>query len=86
MEWTEIIQCRVQWEVVDKCLDLYEGESHENLKYILSRNLLNTKGTQFLHFSMLYRTATCRPLFKPSESLLSTYKTIELWFEFLSHF
>ena len=24
----------------------YEGESNENLKYVLSRNLLNTKGTQ----------------------------------------
>ena len=34
----------------------------------------------------LYRTATCRPLFKASVSLLSTYKTIELCFEFLSHF
>jgi len=27
-------------------VSLYEGESHENLKYILSRNLLNTKATQ----------------------------------------
>ena len=25
---------------------LYEGESNENLKYVLSGNLLNTKGTQ----------------------------------------
>ena len=24
----------------------YEGESNENLKYVLPRNLLNTKGTQ----------------------------------------
>ena len=24
----------------------YEGESHENLKYVLTRNFLNTKGTQ----------------------------------------
>ena len=31
---------------------MYEGESNENLKYFLSRNLLNTKGTQWLHFSM----------------------------------
>jgi len=34
----------------------------------------------------LHRTATCQPLFRPSVSLLSTYKTIELCFEFLSHF
>jgi len=31
----------------------YEGESNENLKYVLSCSLLNTKGTQWLHFSML---------------------------------
>jgi len=33
----------------------YEGESNENLKYFLSRNLLNTKVTQWLHgwYSML---------------------------------
>ena len=36
--------------------------------------------------AFLQRTATCRPLFKPLVSLLSTYKTIELCFEFLSHF
>jgi hypothetical protein len=36
--------------------------------------------------AFLHRTATCRPHFKPSVSLLSTYKTIELWFEVLSHF
>jgi len=29
-----------------------EGESNENLKYFLPRNLLNTKGTQRIHFSM----------------------------------
>jgi hypothetical protein len=34
----------------------------------------------------LHLTTTCRPLFKPSVSLLSTYKTIELCLEFLSHF
>jgi Fe2+ transport system protein FeoA len=34
----------------------------------------------------LHRTATCRPLFKPWVSLLSTYKTIELCLEFLSNF
>ena len=36
--------------------------------------------------AFLHRTATCRPLFKAWVSLLSTYKTIELCFEFLSHF
>jgi hypothetical protein len=33
-----------------------------------------------------HRTATCWPLFQPWVSLLPTYKTIELCFEFLSHF
>ena len=36
--------------------------------------------------AFLHRTATCRPLFKPSVSPLSTYKTIELCFKILSHF
>ena len=33
--------------------------------------------------AFLHRTAACRPLFKLSVSLLVTYKTIELCFEFL---
>ena len=36
--------------------------------------------------AFLHRTATCRPLFKPWVSSLSTSKPIELCFEFLSHF
>jgi len=36
--------------------------------------------------AFLHRTATCRPLFKPWVSMLSTYTTIEQCFEFLSHF
>jgi len=36
--------------------------------------------------AFLHCIATCQPLFKPSVSLLSTYKTIELCFEFLLHF
>ena len=47
-----------------------EGESNVNLKYVSPRNLLNTKCTQWLHFSMYYRTATCQPLFKPWVSRL----------------
>ena len=43
--------------------------------------LLLRRRVAFLHL-----TTTCRPLFKPWVSLLSTYKTIELCFEFLSHF
>jgi hypothetical protein len=44
--------------------------------------------TQLLHrrVAFLHRTATCRSLLKPWVSLLSTYKTTELCFEFLSHF
>ena len=49
---------------------LCKGESNEKLKRVLSRNLLNTNGTQWLHFSVLFLTATCRPLFKPWVSLL----------------
>ena len=61
-------------------------DSHENLKLHVTIEaaiftLLLLRRVAFPH-----RTATCRPLFKPSVSLLSTYKTIEMWFEFLSHF
>jgi hypothetical protein len=35
--------------------------------------------------AFLHRTTTCQPLFNPSVTLLSTYKTIEVCFEFLSH-
>ena len=38
------------------------------------------------HVAFLHLTTTCRPLFKLWASLLSTYKTIELCLEFLSHF
>jgi hypothetical protein len=36
--------------------------------------------------AFLHHPANCRPLFKPWVSLLSIDKTIELCFEFLSHF
>jgi hypothetical protein len=36
--------------------------------------------------AFLHRTATCRPLFKPWASLMSTYKPIKLCFEFLWQF
>ena len=38
------------------------------------------------HVVFLHHTATCQPLFKPWVSLLPTYRTIEPYFEFLSHF
>ena len=60
-------------------------ERCSSLMHVASRGaiftLLLCRCVAFLH-----RTATCRPLFKPRVSLLSTYKTIELCFEFLSHF
>jgi len=36
--------------------------------------------------AFLHRTATCQPLFKPWASLISTYMTIKLCFEFLWQF
>jgi len=42
--------------------------------------LLLLRSVAFVH-----RTAACRPLFKPWVSLLSTYKAIELCFNFLLH-
>ena len=53
---------------------IYEVESHENLKFHVANGaaiftLLLRRRVAFLH-----RTATCRPLFKPRVSLLSTYR------------
>jgi len=31
---------------------IHEGESNQNFKYVLSRYMLNTKDTQWLHFSV----------------------------------
>ena len=49
----------LSWEFVtffikslSRFLCYYEGQSYDNLKYFLSCNLLNIKGTQWLHFSM----------------------------------
>ena len=63
---------------------MYEGESHENLKLLVVSGaaiftLLLRRRAAFLH-----RTATCRPLFKPSVSLLSTYKTIAVFRIFIA--
>ena len=53
---------------------MYEGELHENLKLHVASGaaiftILLRRRVAFQH-----RTATCRPLFKPSVSLLSTYR------------
>jgi len=52
----------------------YEGWSHRNLKLHVASGaaiftLLLRRRVAFLHL-----TATCRPLFKPSVTLLSTYR------------
>ena len=65
---------------------MYEGESNENLKLHVASGAAIFTPLLCRHVAFPHRTATCRPLFKPSISLLSSYKTIELWFEFLSHF
>ena len=62
--------------MTDRCSSLMHAASGAAIFTLLLR-----RRVAFLH-----HTATCRPLFKPSVSLLSTYKTIELCFEFLSHF
>jgi hypothetical protein len=45
---TEVYQVTVEERRLKKISlkQCYEGESNENLKYFLSHNLLNTKGTQ----------------------------------------
>jgi len=65
---------------------MFEGESHENLKLFVASGaatftLLLRRRVAFLH-----RTATCRPLLKPSVPLLSTYKTISCVYNFYRTF
>jgi len=64
----------------------YEGESHENLKYVLSRNLLNTKGTQWRHFFCVVSYCHMSATLQTMSIIVETCKKMELWFEFLSHF
>ena len=41
----------VLWTAENKQYNkLFKSESNDNLKYVLSHNLLNTKGSQWLHF------------------------------------
>jgi len=60
-------------------------ERCSSLVHVASRaaifTLLLCRRVAFLHL-----TNICRPLFKPSVSLLSPYKTIEQCFELLLHF
>ena len=53
---------------------MYEGESYENLKLHIASGAAIF--TLLLHrlVTFLHPTATCRPLFKPSVSLLPTYR------------
>ena len=62
--------------ITDRCSSLVHVASGAAIFTLLLRH----------HVAFLHRTTTCRPLFKPSVSLLSTYKTIELCFVLLSHF
>ena len=66
----------LQKQMTERCSSLVRVASWAAIFKLLLRHCV----------AFLHRTATCRPLFKPSVSLLSTYKTIELCFKFLSHF
>ena len=63
----------------------YEGESRENLKYVLSRNLLNTKvhsSFNFLSSLHCHLSATLQTM----SITVVNLKTTELCFDFLSQF
>ena len=82
--WTFI--CR--WNLMGFTPSLLKKRMTErccSLVHVASRDAIFTL-LLHRHVAILYCTATCRPLFKPWVSLLSTYKKIELCFEFLSHF
>jgi len=67
-------------------IHIHEGELNEKLKYFYPVIYwIQKEYNDFISFYVV-SIATCRPLFKPSVSLFSPYKTIELWFEFLANF
>ena len=81
--WTFICQW-ISMGFIPSLLKKRMTERCSSLVHVASRaaifTLLLCRRVAFLHL-----TTTRRPLFKPWVSLLSTYKTVELCFEFLSH-
>jgi len=65
---------------------MYEGESTENLQYVLSRNLLNTKGYKMTSFFYVISYCHLSATLQTMSIIFEIHTTIELWFEFLSHF
>jgi len=55
-------------------MQMYEGESHENLKLHVASGAAIFTQLLRRHVVFLHRTATCRPLFKPWVSMLSIYR------------
>jgi len=68
------------------CANLYEGESNENLKYVLSRNVLTTKWYTMTSFFYVVSYGHLSVNLQTTIIILETYKTTELWFEILSRF
>jgi len=69
--------CTFLWQIsiyVYHCGRFYEGESHGNLKLHVASGAAIFTLLLHHHVAFLHRTATCRPLFKPWVSLLSTYR------------
>jgi len=65
---------------------MYEGESTENLQYVLSRNLLNTKVYKIISFFYVVSYCHLSATLQTMSIIVETHTTIEPWFEFLSHF
>ena len=74
-QWVSPLHYLKKW-MTERCSSLVHVASGTAIFTLLLRHRI----------AFLHRTATRRPLFKPSVSLLSPYKTIELCFEFLSQF
>ena len=65
---------------------MYDGESNRNLKYVLSRNLLKHKTYTMISFFYVVSYCHLSATLQTMSITVETYKTVELWFEFLSHF
>jgi len=68
------------------CVCVYEGESNENLKYAF---ILVMYWTQKVHNDFIFLCSILCHLSATLQTMginVATYKTIKMWFEFLSPF
>jgi len=67
-------------------ISLYEGESNENLKLCFISKFIEHKRCTLTSFFYVLSYCHLLATLQTMSIIVETYKTIELWLEFLSHF